>query len=303
MNCNDLDRDRTALVLQGGGARGAYQVGVLKAISEICDTRQSPFQIVCGASVGAINAASIAVMAQDFRIATRHLEALWRSLRCDSIYETRALKVFLSSSRWVGSLMFGLTGPRAGGGLLDYAPLKSLLEKEFKRSRLEQAITSGALDALCITASSYRRGIAVTFFEGNEGIPDWQRARRHGRRMQISPKHLLASSALSFAFAPVEVDGEYFGDGSLRLTSPLSPAIRTGASRVLVIGTRDPLRQDCSERPTAEPPTFGDIAGHALDILFNDNLEADYERMLRINETLSFIPNPDRRKLKLREIT
>ena len=297
------DHDRTALVLQGGGARGAYQVGVLKAVAEICGTRQSPFQIVCGASAGAINAAPIAVMAQDFQAATQHLESLWCGLRCTSIYETRALKVFLSSSRLAGNVMFGFAGLRATGGLLDYAPLRRLLESEFKRSRLERAISSGALHALCITASSYRQGVAVTFFEGAEGIPEWQRARRQGKRAQLGPMHFLASSALSFAFAPVEIDGEYFGDGSLRLTSPLSPAIRTGANRVLVIGTRDPLRQPPMENAPTEPPTFGDIAGHALDILFNDNLEADYERMLRINETLTLLPEKERIKSKLRPIS
>jgi len=295
--------ERTALVLQGGGARGAYQVGVLKAVAEICGARQSPFQIVCGASAGAINAAPIAVMAQDFQVAARHLETLWCGLRCTSIYETQPLKVFLSSSRWAGNLMFGFAGLRATGGLLDYAPLHRLLENEFNRSRLEKAISSGALHALCITASSYNQGVAVTFFEGAEDIAEWKRARRQGQRTPVGPIHLLASSALSFAFAPVEIDGEYFGDGSLRSTSPLSPAIRTGADRVLVIGTRDPLRETLLQVPPTEPPTFGDVAGHALDILFNDNLEADYERMLRINETLTLVPEQARIKSKLRPIS
>jgi NTE family protein len=298
-----VGHDRKALVLQGGGARGAYQVGVLKAVAEICGTRQSPFQIVCGASAGAINAAPIAVLAQDFQVATRHLESLWHGLRCTSIYETHALKVFLATSRWAGNLMFGFAGLSASGGLLDYTPLRRLLESEFKRSKLERAISSGALHALCITASSYRQGVAVTFFEGAEDIPEWKRARRHGQRAQVGPMHLLASSALAFAFAPVEIDGEYFGDGSLRSTSPLSPAIRTGANRVLVIGTRDPLRHTPIEELPTEPPTFGDIAGHALDILFNDNLEADYERMLRINETLKLMPEQARIKSKLRPIS
>jgi len=199
--------------------------------------------------------------------------------------------------------MFGFAGLRATGGLLDYAPLHRLLENEFNRSRLEKAISSGALHALCITASSYSQGVAVTFFEGAEDIAEWKRARRQGQRTPVGPIHLLASSALSFAFAPVEIDGEYFGDGSLRSTSPLSPAIRTGADRVLVIGTRDPLRETLLQVPPTEPPTFGDVAGHALDILFNDNLEADYERMLRINETLTLVPEQARIKSKLRPIS
>lgn len=297
------DRGKTALVLQGGGARGAYQVGVLKAIAEISGARRSPFQIVCGASAGAINAAPVAVMAQDFQVAVRHLERLWRGLHCTSIYETIPLKVLLSGSRLAGNLLFRFGGLRAGGALLDHAPLRQLLEREFNRKRLDRAISSGALHALCVTASSYSQGVAVTFFDGVEGIADWQRARRIGRRAQIGPAHLLASSSLSFAFDPVEIEGEYFGDGSLRSTSPLSPAIRTGADRVLVIATRDPLHQvPPKDLPTA-PPTFGDIAGHALDILFNDNIEADYERMLRVNETLTLMPEDVRQQSRLRPIS
>lgn len=303
MDTQSVNRRKTALVLQGGGARGAYQVGVLKAIAEISGARKSPFQIVCGASAGAINAAPIAVMAQDFQVAVRHLDRLWRGLRCTSIYETIPLKVLLSGSRLAGNLLFRIGGVRAGGSLLDYAPLRRLLEGEFNRERLDLAISSGALHAFCVTASSYGQGLAVTFFDGAEGIPEWQRARRIGRRVQVSPAHLLASSSLSFAFDPVEIDGEYFGDGSLRSTSPLSPAIRTGADRVLVIVTRDPWNQVLPKDLPTSPPTFGDIAGHALDILFNDNLEADYERMLRINETLAIMTDEARQRSRLRPIS
>ena len=297
------DRGLTGLVLQGGGARGAYQVGALKAIAEISGQRKSPFKIVCGASAGAINAAPIAVMAEDFQLAMEHLEELWRGLHCTSIYETQALKVFLSSSRWAGNLIFGIAGLHATGGLLDYAPLRRLLEGEFNRERLEKAISSGALHAFCVTASSYNQGIAVTFFEGAEGISDWHRARRRGTRTRVGPAHLLASAALSFAFAPVEINGEYFGDGSLRSTSPLSPAIRTGADKVMVIGTRDTWSPSLPDEHSKATPTFGDIAGHALDVLFNDNLDSDYERMLRINETLAMMPEEAQKKSKLRPIS
>ncbi|MEW9922177.1 patatin-like phospholipase family protein [Marimonas sp. MJW-29] len=296
-------RGKVALVLQGGGARGAYQVGALKAIAEITRKKRSPFEIVCGASAGAINAAPIAVMAQDFQVATWHLEKLWRQLRCTSIYETRSLTLLMGSARWARKLVAGAAGLQTMGGLLDYRPLRDLLEKEFNRRRLDQAIHSGALHALCITTSSYSQSIAVSFFEGSENISDWQRARRVGRRTRLEPKHLLASSALSFAFAPVEIGGEFYGDGSLRSTSPLSPAIRTGADKILVIGTRDEWHWSAHEGLPTGPPTFGDVAGHALDILFNDNLEADVERMLRINETLALIPEHVRHKSNLRPIS
>jgi NTE family protein len=293
---------KTALVLQGGGARGAYHVGVLKAICEITKSRASPFQIVCGSSVGAINAASVAVMSEDFSMGTRHLEDLWRALHCHSIYETRAIPLLLSSSRWAATMMFGFLGLRTSGGLLNNAPLKKLLEQEFKRTSLERALRKKLLHAFCITASSYDRGTAVTFFEGASEISDWDRARRSGRRTVISPDHLLASSALSFAFAPVPIESEFFGDGALRSTSPLSPAIRTGADRLLVIGTRDTLHEQSDGIVGGPAPSFGEVAGHALDILFNDNLELDYERMERINKTLSLLDSEARQNTELRPI-
>lgn len=293
---------RTAVVLQGGGARGAYHVGVLRAVAEITGARRSPFPIICGSSVGAINAASIAVAANDFQRGTEHLSALWRSLRCHAVYNADALSLLLSTGRLAGTMIFGYLGFSASGGLLDYEPLRQLLEREFRRSHLTHAIRSKALHALCITASSYEGGHAVTFFEGADSIPDWHRARRTGQRAQIEPMHILASAALPFAFAPVHLDTGYFGDGALRSTAPLSPAIRMGAERILVIGTRD-THLDTGPRPASKRgPTFGEVAGHSLDILFNDNLEADYERMDRINHTVSLIPEQRRKLTPLRVI-
>lgn len=293
--------ERSALVLQGGGARGAYQVGVLKAVAEITGVRRSPFKIICGSSVGAINAASIAASFNDFQQGTQHLEEVWRSLRSSSIYDTRALSVLATTLRWSGTMLFGYLGLRAEGGILDYAPLRGLLAQEFRRAHLERAVRSGSLRALCITASSYSDGRAVTFFEGAEDIEEWSRARRIGKRAVICSEHLLASSALPFAFSPVRIADGYYGDGSLRSTSPLSPAIRTGASRVFVIGTRD---THLPPMPQAEQrsPTIGEVAGHALDILFNDNLEADHERMERINHTVSLLSTEARTKTTLRNI-
>ncbi len=293
---------RIGLVLQGGGARGAYQVGVLLAVAKITGAHRSPFQIVCGSSVGAVNAASIAVAANDFQQGTQYLASLWRSLKCHSVYNTDALSLLLSTGRLASTMVFGYLGFSASGGLLDYEPLRKLLEREFRRSHLQQAIKSKALHALCITASSYGAGKAVTFFEGDETIQNWNRARRSGERVQIIPAHLLASAALPFAFAPVELSSSYYGDGALRSTSPLSPAIRTGAERILVIGTRDTLPDTGSRSMGKRMPTFGEVAGHSLDILFNDNLESDHERMQRINHTVSLIPEERRPLTPLRVI-
>lgn len=297
----DVPQKRTALVLQGGGARGAYHVGVIKAMAEITGQRRSPFQIVCGASVGSINAAAVAIAANDFQNGARHIEALWLSLRSDAIYDTRALALLASSARWATTLIFGHLGLRSTGGLLNHAPLAALLAREFTPARLRRAIGTRALHALCITASSLGEGSATTFFDGAEGIQSWARARRKGERVAMTAEHLLASAALPFAFAPVQLGNSYYVDGSLRLTSPLSPAIHTGAGRIVVITTRD----DASDPPPGvvqAPPSIGAMAAYALDILFNDNLEADHERMSRINHTISLLSEQARQKTPLRVI-
>jgi NTE family protein len=295
-------RKKTALVLQGGGARGAYHVGAIKAIAEITKRRLSPFKIVCGASVGAINAASIAVASNDFQAGARHIEELWRSLNSSSIFYTQAMPLFATASRWAMTPIFTRLGYPTKGGLLNYEPLKLLLQREFNRSHLQRAIRTGSLHALSITASSYKRGEAVAFFEGANELKEWSRSRRRGTRTKISADHILASAALPFACAPVRRDSGYYGDGSLRLTSPLSPAIHLGADRILVITTRDGNTIPPTDGVAEESPSIGEMAGHTLDVLFNDSLESDHERMTRINQTISLVTPEARKKSPLREI-
>ncbi|MBI6628546.1 patatin-like phospholipase family protein [Pontibaca salina] len=291
----------TALVLQGGGARGAYQVGALRAISEIMRRRKSPFPIVCGSSVGAINAAPLAVASMHFPRGVRRLERLWRSLHCGSVYETRMAPLLGTALRWLTTLVLGRFGHIGPSSLLDNSPLARLLEREVHPDAISRAIACDALHALCITASSYDHGKAVTFFQANATLKEWSRARRSGERTRITPEHLLASSALPFVFSPVELGGAYYGDGSMRLTSPLSPAIHSGADRILVIAARDHEPEPNSESPHINP-SFGEMVGHALDILFNDNLDSDHERLIRINHTLSLLSDEGRQKTPLRQI-
>lgn len=298
VSTSDQRPRKIGLVLQGGGARGAYHAGVIRAIADITASRRSPFQIVCGSSVGAINAASVAMTSLDFQRGAAKLEDLWRSLHCQSIYDTRALPVLARSSRWAMTLILGQLGLRTMGGLLDYGPLRDLLLRELDTGHIQQSITAGALHALCITASSYSDGTSTTFFQGDDGIPSWSRARRLGERAVIRADHILASAALPFAFAPVQVDNRYFGDGALRTTSPLSPAIHTGADRILIVGTRDGVVGPRN----SNQPSLGEIAGHALDILFNDNLDADIERLERINHTISLLDATARTHTNLRVI-
>lgn len=292
---------KTALVLQGGGARGAYQVGVLKAVAKIGGSHRTPFPIFSGASVGAINAASLAASASHFRKGVHKLETLWRSLHCHDIYDTHATAIIATSSRWLWSIVFGGLGVSGPCALLNNEPLRRLLEREVNSRHVKTVIRSGNLRALCITASSYAEGRAVTWFTAAEEVEEWQRAKRIGVRVEIGADHLMASAALPFVFAAGNVDGAYYGDGSLRLTSPLSPPIRMGADRLFIISTRDQsVGPQAGKKATY--PSIGEMAGHALDIMFNDNLEADHERLLRINNTLSQMTDENRAKVPLRII-
>ncbi|MBI1181012.1 MAG: patatin-like phospholipase family protein [Alphaproteobacteria bacterium] len=293
----------TGLLLAGGGARGAYQVGVLKAIAEFWDERRNPFPVICGVSVGSINAAYIASRAGDFRRGVTDLDQLWRGLRTHKVYRTDFPSTVLSALHWLVTLTLGGFGRANPLSLLRNGPLERLLRRDIDFHDITTCLRSGALEALAITASSYGTGRAMTFFQGDSSLADWTRARRDGIGCEITVDHLLASSALPIIFPPRRLGGQFFGDGSLRLTSPLSPAIHLGADRILVVGTRD-------TRPVAPPagtmvpqaPSLGDIAGHLLDLLFNDNLNEDVERLRRINRTLSLVPPEKRGQTPLRTI-
>ncbi len=295
------DSPKTALVLQGGGARGAYQIGVLKAVAEITGSRKSPFAIVSGVSVGAINAAPLAASSGQFAKGVRHLENLWRGLHCHDVYDTHATAIIATSARWLGSIVFGGLGIGDPCALLDNAPLRRLLEREASSRHVKTAIRNGSLKALCITASSYVGGRAVTWFTGVDGIEAWQRAKRIGVRQDIGIDHLMASAALPFVFPAVNVGGAYYGDGSLRLTAPLSPPIRMGADRLFIISARDRL-VGTPDHKVATYPSIGEMAGNALDIMFNDNLDADHERLCRVNDTLSRMTEKNRAAMALRII-
>lgn len=289
------------LVLQGGGARGAYQVGALKAIAEILGRRRNPFPVITGASVGAINAAPLAAAASDFRFGVAQLEKLWRGLRCDKIFQTHPSAIAASSARWLWTIAFGGLGLGDPVALLNNAPLGELLAREFDPEMLSRTLKSGAVKGLAVSASSYRAGSSVTFFQGGEGESEWDRARRFGRRAKIDARHLLASSALPFVFPAVEIDGAYYGDGALRLSAPLSPAIQLGADRLVVIGARDKAVPPPNHE-TEEYPSIGEMTGHALDIIFNDDLDVDIERLERINRVVGAMDKSESDRLGLKEI-
>lgn len=287
--------------MPGGGARGAYQVGVLKAIAELVTFKHNPFPVIVGTSVGAINAALLACHADNFKFGAAKLMELWSNLRTGDIYRTDLPAVTKSGLRWLLSLTFGGLGIANPRAFLDNEPLARLLERDLDLSRIERAIATNDLRAVGITASSYNRGIAITFVEGRHEIAEWHQVRRLGLHCRLTLDHILASVALPFVLPARRIGSEYFGDGSLRLTAPLSPAIRLGADRVLVIGMRDHKRDRTPAKPPPYP-TLGQLAGYMLDLIFLDNLDADIEWLRRINDLLDRLgPNapvpPDMRKI------
>lgn len=291
------------LVLPGGGARGAYQVGVLKAIAEMAPGTDMPFDVVTGTSVGAINAAALAASTARYGDGMKRVEAFWSELNIGDIYRTSTWSLFKNAMHWAATVLFGGLGTSNPLCLLDNEPLRRLLQDSIDFAAIEHSINIGKLRAFGVSASGYRRGHAVTFFEGVEEIEDWERTRRAGRRADVTVEHLMASTSLPYMFAPVKIDNQYYGDGSLRLNAPLSPAIRLGADRILAIGIRDevPIPEPEPDEDVP-PPTLGDISGYMLDIAFSDNLDTDVERLIRINETLSAMRPETREKMALRQI-
>ena len=286
-------RPKVGLVLTGGGARAAYQVGVLRAISELLpkDIR-NPFPIIAGTSAGAVNAAVLAANGSDFRRGVRQLMTVWKNFHAHHVYRADPAGVFLNTSRFaLATLLGGGLGKRTHVSLLDNAPLAELLRTRLDFSTIQAAIDSGDLTAVSVTCSGYTSGQSVTFFQGVPGVEPWHRARRIGIAMPIGPDHVLASSALPFIFPAVHINREYFGDGSMRQIAPLSPALHLGAHRLLIIGVGRQMQVAPPERTKTEGyPTMAQIAGHCLNSIFLDALEVDLERLQRINRTLARMP-------------
>jgi NTE family protein len=282
---------KTGLVLTGGGARAAYQIGVLKAVQELLPPGCSnPFPIICGTSAGAINAAALAVYCGDFAAAVRQLCAVWENFHAHHVYRSDTLGVMRCGARWLAALLLGGLGKNNPVSLLDSEPLGELLRRTLDLARIDANIDSGALYALSITASGYSTGQSVSFFQGAPEIASWQRSQRIGLAARIGIEHLMASSAIPFIFPPHRINREFFGDGSMRQIAPISPALHLGASRVLVVGT-ERMSQEPPERTKADlHPSLAQIAGHVLNSIFLDSLAVELERLQRINRTISLVP-------------
>ncbi len=279
-------------MLTGGGARAAYQVGALVALAEM-RPGPSPFSIYAGVSAGAINAVSMASGADAFGIAATRLADIWRNLSPDRVYRTETRVLMGIGSRWIRDLSSGgLLGPSRINYLLDTEPLRRLLTGTLPLSRIAGHVRSGQLRGVAVSSTSYANGFGVTFFDGAKDIQPWFRSTRLGVRQRLRVPHVLASAAIPVFFPPVKIKGMFYGDGCVRMNAPLSPAIHLGADRILAIGVQTPapieLPLEQGARRDWVPPS--EIAGVLLNAVFLDALEADLERLERVNRTVALLP-------------
>lgn len=304
----------TGLILTGGGARAAYQVGVLQALASIrreCDAPPgNPFPVITGTSAGALNAAALAGDADDFEQGVAKLASIWREFHAEQVYRADSIGVIRTGARWLTMMSIGWVLARwrklKPRSLLDNAPLASLLERMVRLERIPDLIRDGHLRALAVSASSYTTGEHVTFYDAAQEVTAWVRSQRRAVRDHIGLPHLLASSAIPFVFPArqLAIDGEpeWFGDGSMRQAAPISPAIHLGAERILVIGAGRMHEPPGKRQVSTDYPTMAQIAGHALSNIFLDALAVDFERLQRINRTLQLLPAQARRQSSLRPI-
>jgi len=305
----------TGLILTGGGARAAYQVGVLRAVHRIRRAAGAPpgnpYPVLAGTSAGALNAAALATDADDADAGIAKLVRVWENMHVEQVYRTDSFGVIRTGAKWLTMMSMGWAIARMRRlrprSMLDNLPLHRLLGEMIDLSRIERLIADGHLKALAVSASSYTSGTHVTFYQAaGEHLP-WIRSNRVAVQGELTMAHLLASAAIPFMFPavtlPLQGSYEWFGDGSMRQTAPISPAIHLGADRILVIGAGR-MREPAGPRTTAPSayPSIAQIGGHALSSIFLDALAVDAERLQRINATLSLIPPEIRNQAALKPV-
>jgi NTE family protein len=282
------------LVLPGGGARAAYQVGVLKGIAAMYPpAAHNPFPIIVGTSAGAVSAAVLATEAYQWQQAVGSLERVWANFHVQQVFLVDSWNMLRSGLHWLLSLISGgvlLPPPLA---LFDNSPLRSLLAHNIQWSDLQRSIDGGDLEALALCATSYGSASSVAFFQGGDKVTEWSRQQRIGRRTSLRLDHVMASLGVPFLFPPVQLGEEYFGDGAQRQLWPLSPAIHLGADRLLVIGVRAEHGAGVNARPrtVVRPPTPGQLFGYMLDTLFMDQIYANVEHVQRLNSVVEVAPS------------
>ncbi len=291
-------RPKLGLVLTGGGARAAYQVGVLKAISDQFPDLKYPFSIICGTSAGAINTVGLACFGDIFRHNVERLEALWGELQTDHVYRadfwgmTKRMGYFLKTA-------MGGNEKDLPASMLDSSPLRDFLTKHIAFEQIDKTILDGDLDAVCITACGYRSGQSISFFQSKPHLSGWHLGQRLGVKTTLNIQHMMASSAIPTIFPPVKINREYFGDGVVRNMAPLSPAVHLGSDRILIIGVS--ANRVCApvRKSQLKFPTLTQIMEHMLNGAFIDVIENDVDKALLINQLISHIPEAKREEIGL----
>lgn len=283
-------KPKTALVLSGGGARAAYQVGVLKAISELSQAKECPFDIVSGISAGAVNGMWLASREEDFPAVVQSMWDAWAEVKSETIFLTNPVSLFRIGLRWIFDRTFGIVNRKHQiTYLLDTSPLKKFLSEKINFEALNRRVAEGHLYGVSVTAANYQTGHSTTFFAGSDDIPTWRKQNRIGIRESITENHVLASAAIPIFFPPVKIQDDFYGDGMVRSNAPLSSAIHLGADKLFIIGISGPRAPISANRADKDFISLGEIAGTVLNGLFLDALDADYERMQRINRTLTLM--------------
>jgi len=280
-----VEPDRLGLVLTGGGARSAYQAGVLKGLADLLRRGSAcPFPVITGTSAGAVSAIALASDAAHFRRSVIAIERVWRDFRVHHVFKSDSVSLLKSALHWVLAVVTGGWLVHPPHALFDNSPLWDLLRKELNFDGIPRSLYRQHLHAIGICATCYGDADSVTFYTSASMVEPWSRVYRKGSRAVLSMEHLMASLAIPFLFRPVALNGAYFGDGAMRQTSPLSPAIHLGANRLFIIGVNDPLPAFKTPRAAPPEPSFGQMFGFMLDSLFMDQLTSDLERINRYNQ-------------------
>ncbi len=295
---------KTALILSGGGARGAYQVGVLKGLSEILKKTKvkNPFQILSGVSAGAINSAKLASDIENFEVATEKLVYLWSQMSTEQVFKTD----FLSLNKF----SLGLLGENKLNALLDTSPLKTLIEKNCDFSRIKKNLDAKLFHSLIITANNYDNNSAISFVQSRNSEVEWHESRRHAVLCDISSQHVMASSAIPMLFPPIAIASEYYGDGCVRNNTPCSPSIRMGADKLFVIGVRNQMSSEVNihavktagKNKLPAQPSMIRILNTLLNAVLLDSVEQDVHRIQRINGLVEMTEVQPRKENNLKKI-